>query len=933
MITGAVVLTALPVLGVTGVSYLGTQSLKEQFVPAKPVDVLDNQKTQQALERQLSLIAWVSGLTTLVSAAMAIALSDRLLRPILKSYQTSTSLVNRLHCSPVVDPDETRQNELSGLETNLNLIAAELPNLLWRQEAADEPFQVLMTISRHIWESFSEENVLRTTVEEVRQALKTDRVVIFRFEDDREGTFIAESVAPIWPKTLWTTINDLGFFEAYRQYPHDQIDVMDDIYQSGLSDEHIGLLERFAVKASLIAPIIRNNQVFGLLIAHECSTPRIWQQLEIDLFAQIANGVGFALDHTRLLEQVDQAAEQAQLFTDITLCLRESLREEDILKMTVEQVRSALTTDRVIVYSFDADWYGTVVAESVVPGFPKALWAKIKDPCFAENYVESYQKGRVSATNNIYEAGLTQCHLQQLEPFAVKANLVAPILKDDQLFGLLIAHECSGPRNWQQLEIDLVAQVATQVGFALDHARLIQRVDATATQNQLFTELTLRLRETLREEDILLTTVEEMRLALRTDRVIVYSFDADWYGTVVAESVVPGFPKALWAKIKDPCFAENYVESYQRGRVSATNNIYQAGLTECHLQQLEPFAVKANLVAPILKDDQLFGLLIAHQCSGPRNWQHSEIDLFAQIAIQVGFALDHARLLAQVEEAYQSTELFRLQQSQYQETLQRQVLKTFQESQAVLKNLSAQAALQMECVSATHHQIRAVIDWVEDINSLIQQAERLQQPARQIVQSCDQSISQLLENISTLQNRLVQAVEKFQSLDRPARKLSEVINLLNTTVYQVKLQTLTAELEASRMGESAQELSSVTKKANAHVRQLEMEIAEIMPLLVDIQTQISEMSSVMKSEFQQLNIGTQLVEQTRSSSEQMANVNDDLSKLIAAISVAVMNGVEISDLVRESVQEMERFSRQTSEESRILSESLNQLLEVIEEDG
>lgn len=212
LITGAVVLTALPVLGVTGVSYLGTQSLKEQFVPAKPVDVLDNQKTQQALERQLSLIAWVSGLTTLVSAAMAIALSDRLLRPILKSYQTSTSLVNRLHCSPVVDPDETRQNELSGLETNLNLIAAELPNLLWRQEAADEPFQVLMTISRHIWESFSEENVLRTTVEEVRQALKTDRVVIFRFEDDREGTFIAESVAPIWPKTLWTTINDLGFF-------------------------------------------------------------------------------------------------------------------------------------------------------------------------------------------------------------------------------------------------------------------------------------------------------------------------------------------------------------------------------------------------------------------------------------------------------------------------------------------------------------------------------------------------------------------------------------------------------------------------------------------------------------------------------------------------------------------------------------------------
>ncbi|MEA5505196.1 hypothetical protein VB735_19200 [Halotia wernerae UHCC 0503] len=79
-----------------------------------------------------------------------------------------------------------------------------------------------------------------------------------------------------------------------------------------------------------------------------------------------------------------------------------------------------MSTDRVMVYSFDANWYGTVIAEAVLPGFPKALRANIKDPCFAEGYVEQYQSGRVQAVNNIYEAGLSACHISQLEPFAVK---------------------------------------------------------------------------------------------------------------------------------------------------------------------------------------------------------------------------------------------------------------------------------------------------------------------------------------------------------------------------------------------------------------------------------------------------------------------------------------------------------------------------------
>jgi len=69
---------------------------------------------------------------------------------------------------------------------------------------------------------------------------------------------------------------------------------------------------------------------------------------------------------------------------------------------------------------------------------------------------------------------------------------------------------------------------------------------------------------------------------------------------------------------KDPCFEERYIEPYSQGRVSAITDIFQSKLQDCHIQLLQQFNVRPNLVVPILKGDR--GLLIAHQCTAPRQW-------------------------------------------------------------------------------------------------------------------------------------------------------------------------------------------------------------------------------------------------------------------------------------------------------------------------
>ncbi|MBW4588838.1 GAF domain-containing protein [Aetokthonos hydrillicola Thurmond2011] len=935
-IAWALAVSMLPVLTVGAFTYLlGNQITKR--IPQDRQDRLLGSielAETQALQRHLLIVLMGTGLTAVLAGAIAAFVANRAIRPILNAAAISTSMVNRLHreivgtTAPVISKDE-----LVVLETNIGLIKEKLLGLLYKQEVETERSQVLMDITRRIQESRNEENVLITTVEEVRKALKIDRVTIFRFNPEGDGTFVAESVGSGLQKTLWTTISDPGFVRGYiEKCQKGGVLAINDVYQANLSDSQVELLERFSVKSYVVAPIFKDEELFGLLIGHQCSRFRFWQQYEIDLFAQIAGTqIGLALNYAKRLEQVDSKIDQAQVFISITRRIRESLNEEDVLKATVEEVRKALIADRVVIYGFDSNWYGTVVAEAVLPGFPKTLRADIKDPCFAEGYIEKYQAGRVQAINNIYEAGLTACHIDQLKPFGIKANLVAPILKDDQLFGLLIAHQCSKPRNWQQSEIDLFSQVATQVGFALDHARLLQRTDAKGLQTEMFVEITRQIWSSRNEEELLKATVEKVRKTLNTDRVIVYGFDRDWYGSVIAEAVVPGFPKTLRANIKDPCFAEGYVEKYQAGRVQAINNIYKANLTDCHISQLEAYGVKANLVAPIVKDNQLFGLLIAHNCSGPREWEQFEIDLFTQIAMQMGFALDHARLQKQVQQAYESAEATFIQQRQ-QQALQHQLSELLRSCETVVQTLSTEVAFNhMESVTSTYNQIQTIVDLARAMVTSVQQVELQEQDLSLTVQDENESLTQVLNSISTIEETVIDASSKLKGLDQPSQKLSELVNLISNVVSQIKLQAMHTGLEASRSGEAGQKFALIAEKVLSLVQQLDLGIVEIKPIVTQMQVQTNEVITAIESGAEQVKTGTELVKETQRKFEEMITKSEQIKILMTEVAQAAAVQVQTSTYANESIHEVAGIASQTSKHALAVADSLADLMTLIQD--
>ncbi|HEY9847297.1 MAG TPA: GAF domain-containing protein, partial [Candidatus Caenarcaniphilales bacterium] len=170
-------------------------------------------------------------------------------------------------------------------------------------------------------------------------------------------------------------------------------------------------------------------------------------------------------------------------------------------------------------------------------------------------------------------------------------------------------------------------------------------------------EVTLKIRQSLQLEEILQTTVTEVQRIIQADRVLIFRLWPSGLGKVVNEAIAPGWPSAINQGITDDCFGPEYLQRYQQGQVYAINALESAQLHPCLREFLRPLGVKAKLVVPIRLHHELWGLLISHQCSHPRQWDTFEIDLLQQLADQVGIALLQAQLLEQ--ESQQQQELMR----------------------------------------------------------------------------------------------------------------------------------------------------------------------------------------------------------------------------------------------------------------------------------
>ncbi|OKH13235.1 chemotaxis protein [Fischerella major NIES-592] len=493
---------------------------------------------------------------------------------------------------------------------------------------------------------------------------------------------------------------------------------------------------------------------------------------------------------------------------------------------------------------------------------------------------------------------------------------------------------------------------------------------------QQLQQITTHIREVLSSQTVLNTAVSELRDALQSDRVLFYHLNGHWQGNIIAESVAESWSTVLEENISIPYFGEEYSDELEIGSVKTVHNIYENNLSQSYLQQLESQAVKAYLLTPVFINRKLYGLLVTHQCSHERHWQDREINLFKQVGIQIGYALEQAELIQQIEQSHQTAQISSWEEQQHKQALQKQLLELLEDVEGVvrgdltvrvdvnegeigtvadffnsiveslrdiiikvkvsimqldevigsnettIRHLTQQALTQTTEISRIVDAVAQMTVAMQAVASSAQQAAQVVNTAANTATKTGEAMDTTVENILNLREIVGKTAKKVKRLGQSTQEISRVVALINDISMQTNLLAINAGIEAARMGEESQGFLVVAEEVSELAARSAQATKEVAEIVENIQQETNEVVEAMQEGVTHVVKGTQVVEDAKHSLNQILDVSRQIDALVQSISTATVYGVQTSQTVSELMKQVATTSKSTSESSVRVSESL-----------
>ncbi|WAL61427.1 sensor histidine kinase [Thermocoleostomius sinensis] len=455
---------------------------------------------------------------------------DSHLKQIDRTRSITSGLVCNLPCNEMEFRDvASAEAELSDdLADDLVATAHLSPDLspdLITLETLQQQFErerIINKIAMRILQSLELQEILDTTVTELRQFLHADRVIISQRSDEDQYTVVAESVSDEWPNCLGSLIRDPWLqshlcLECLEHQPTKLI--IDDLQSLPVSDEVRTWVNSLQVKSRLAIPIGFGEQLWGILSVHHCSAIHQWEPFEIELSEKLATQLAIAIQQSELHQQIQRLNDELEnQVATRTAELQVAFEFEATLKRITDRVRDSLDEDQILQAAVRE--LALVLRISGCNASLYDLEQGTSTTCYEyTNSISPYQ-GRVSkfsAAAELYDQLLRGqyfqfCSLVPNPERGVVSMLACPILDDQEVIGdLWLIHHKSYAFTDQ--DIRLAQQVANQCAIAIRQARLYEKSQAQVKELERLNQL---------KDDFLSTVSHELRTPLSNIKMAIH---------------------------------------------------------------------------------------------------------------------------------------------------------------------------------------------------------------------------------------------------------------------------------------------------------------------------------------------------------------------------------------------------------------------------
>ncbi|BCL38451.1 hypothetical protein NSMS1_48980 [Nostoc sp. MS1] len=285
------------------------------------------------------------------------------------------------------------------------------------------------------------------------------------------------------------------------------------------------------------------------------------------------------------------------------------------------------------------------------------------------------------------------------------------------------------------------------------------------SQERLLNQVNTQIRKSLDLPVIMATAIAQVREFLELDRLVIYKFEAakvnaqnstqpqtqDWQkytGCIVYEVLATEAISSVLHYQEQNCFGRNSPcwEKYRQGFTLVVDDVEQAyALEECLLNFLRESSVRAKLVAPIVFEDKLWGLLIAHQCYNSRQWAESDKNLLISVAEQLAIAIHQAELMRSLRDSARIL-------TQEKQTLEQRVIERTMALRDAILAAEAASRVRSEFLATISHELLTPLTYVIGMSSTLLRwpIGELSQRQRDYLQTIHDSGEHLLDMINDI---------------------------------------------------------------------------------------------------------------------------------------------------------------------------------------
>ncbi|MBI4591374.1 MAG: GAF domain-containing protein [Candidatus Rokubacteria bacterium] len=403
-------------------------------------------------------------------------------------------------------------------------------------------------------------------------------------------------------------------------------------------------IQTYGHRASLVVPLIRQDQVMGVMNLDYCDRLGTFEQWQVDLAVTIAGQVALALENSSLYAEVRERLKETETLLAVGRVLSLNLPSQEAMRRVAREVARAFQADMAGAYFLDArkeallPMAGYHVPPDLVRLFLQTPVRISRFPILQEAWATRKPAWTSDATN---DSRVDPELLAVLRPCSI---LFAPTLVRGEIVGGLFLLWWIPGRTFAPSELRLIEGVAAQVGLALENADLARQTQEKLRETETLLTISRAVSSTLDLQPLLRHFLRQVARTIECDSVGIWLVEpaTGWLEPFADYRVPPRVLERVRRVRIDPEASAFYAEAIASKRVVVSTNVADDPRIPAALKAAGPH--RTQLFAPIVAKGGLIGAFIAVWWDRTREFSERELALIEAMGGQAGVAVENARL-------------------------------------------------------------------------------------------------------------------------------------------------------------------------------------------------------------------------------------------------------------------------------------------------